>query len=102
MPKYTVEVSETYTVWMLDGLWHRAGGPAHYDSDGYESWWKYGERHREDGPAVIRKDGSQEWWLEDVHYTEEEFNKKMNPSTKEMTVEELEEELGYPIKIVKD
>ena len=40
-----------------------------------------------------------EWWLNDVQYTEEEFNKKMSPVI-EMTVAEVEEALGRKVKII--
>ena len=70
-------------------------------SDGSKAWYLNGKKHREDGPAVEYADGSKKWYLNGDYYTEEQFNNKMNPSAKELTVAQLEELLGYPVKVVK-
>ena len=60
---------------------------------GTKLWLLYGQRHREDGPAIEYCHGSKEWFLNDVEYTEEDFNKKMS-STGGMTILEVEKKLG--------
>ena len=59
-----------------------------------------GQLHREDGPAVEWANGDKSWYLNGQRLTEEEFNKRTQPH-REMTVAQLEKELGYNIKIVK-
>ena len=77
----------------------------HYDIDvddaGTIRFYKNGtqELHRLDGPAV-ELDGKKYWYINGVKYTEEEFNRKMNP-VKELTVEEISKLLGYDVKVVK-
>ena len=79
---------------------HREDGPAYELADGTKKWWLNGQRHREDGPAIEWFDGYKEWYLNGEDLTEEEFNKRTQPH-KEMTVAQLEQELGYKIKVVK-
>jgi hypothetical protein len=91
--------------WYLNGKPHREDGPAIEWANGTKSWYLHGELHREDGPAIKYVDGSKEWFLYDKKLTEAEFNARMNPVAKELTVGELgelEELLGYKIKIVKE
>lgn len=61
--KYTVEVTDAYTVWYKQGtnIIHREDGPA-YDN-GNKSWYFDGKLHREDGPAVEYADGSKHWYV---------------------------------------
>ena len=117
--KYTVEVNKDGTHWYKEGTYilHRLDGPAIEFADGYKEWYKDGQRHREDGPAVERangykewcKDGKlhrldgpavegingyKEWWVDGVKVDEP-------GKVKELTVAEIEEKLGYSIKIVK-
>ena len=74
---------------------HREDGPAFEHIFGNKEWWKNGELHREDGPAVEWKDSYKFWYLNDIEYTEEEFDEKMNRAKtiningREFTVEEL-------------
>lgn len=53
-----------------------------------------------DNPAIEWADGYKSWWLNGKKLTEEQFLKETT-KTKELTVAELEELLGYSIKIVK-
>ena len=69
--------------------------------DGTKYWCLDGQLHREDGPAIEYPDGVKRWFLNDVHYTEEEFKKKIAP-VKEYTVADLEKLLGHSVKIVKE
>jgi len=48
-----------------------------YDS-GNKYWYLNGKRHREDGPAIEYVNGAKSWYLNDEHFTEDEFNDKMN------------------------
>lgn len=95
-----VEWVDGTKVWYCKGKLHREGGPAIEYADGAKYWYRNGELHCEDGPAIELADGSKEWYLENVEYTEEKFNLKMNP-VKELTVQEISKLLGYDIKIVK-
>jgi hypothetical protein len=45
-------------------------------------------------------DGRRWWYLNGEEYTEEEFLKK-TVTVRELTIAEIEELLGYPIKVVK-
>jgi hypothetical protein len=38
-----------------------------------------GKRHRENGPAIERADGTRAWYINDVQFTEEEFNQRNKP-----------------------
>jgi len=70
-------------------------------SNGTKEWFLHGKLHREDGPAVEYVDGDKYWYLNGTSFTEKEFNAKMNPVVKEFTVREIENLLGYSIKVVK-
>ena len=100
--KVTMEYDGTIK-WRLNGIFHCEHGPAVESEDGYKSWWNNGERHNSNGPAVIHANGSKEWWVNGELLTEEEFIKATSkPTPKVMTVADIEEELGYNIKIVAE
>lgn len=82
----------------LNDLLHREDGPAIIKPNEYGIWFLHGKCHREDGPAVCGPKTTNEWWLHGKLYTEEEFKKKTQP--KEHTITELEQLLGYKIKII--
>ena len=88
-----VEYANGSKAWYLNGKLHREDGPAVEYSNGDKEWWIDGN-----GPAYESADGSKGWWLNGIKLTEEEFNTR---NKKEMTVVEIEQELGYSIKIVK-
>ena len=71
-----------------------------YDN-GDKQWFLNNKRHREDGPAVEYIDGTKYWFLNGTKYTEQEFNEKMNPSAKELSISEISKLLGYEVKVVK-
>jgi len=71
-----------------------------YDN-GTKSWWLNGQYHREDGPAVECANGYKEWWLNGKYLTEKEFIKRTS-NTKELTVKEISDLLGYEVKIIKE
>jgi hypothetical protein len=81
--------------WYKNGVYHREDGPAIIYANGTECWYnKDGKLHREDGPAVICAAGREEYWVNGVW--------QLNPNdVKELTVAEIEELLGYRVKIVK-
>lgn len=66
--------------------------------NGSKFWWLNEELHREDGPAIEWLDGTKEWYLNGVELSEQDFNTRMN--TKELTINQIEELLGYKIKVV--
>jgi hypothetical protein len=47
--------------------------------DGGKEWFLDGDLHREDGPAVETSAGNKYWYFKGSCYTEEQFNKKINP-----------------------
>jgi hypothetical protein len=65
--------------WCLNGKLHREDGPAIEYPNGTNKWYINGQPHREDGPAVEYSDGIKSWYLNGIKYTEEQFNKKINP-----------------------
>jgi hypothetical protein len=83
--------------WYLNGQLHRTDGPACEWTDGTSFWFLNGKRHRTDGPALEWADGSRSWWLNGEQVTEAEV---MKP-TKELTVAQIEQLLGYSVKVVK-
>ena len=68
--------------------------------DGYKEWYLNGKLHREDGPAIEDSNGYSAWYINGVKYTESEFKAKTQ-KPKDLTVVELEELIGYKIKIIK-
>ena len=99
MIEYTVRVCDYKTDWRNKlGQLHREDGPAREYAQGSKAWYKNGELHREDGPACEFDDGSKAWWIHDELLTEDQFN---NRNKIEMTVADIEAQLGYQIKIVK-
>jgi len=102
MIEYTVRVNtDGNKFWYLNNKLHREDGPAVEFTNGDKFWYLNGVRHREDGPAVEVTNGNKAWYLNGERHTEEEFNKKTQV-TKELSLKQLEELLGYSIKIVKD
>jgi hypothetical protein len=79
-----VEWSTGANTWYLNGKKHRADGPAVEFSNGAKTWYLNGVLHREDGPAVEYPSGTKEWYLNGNEYTHEEFLKKTQP-VKEIT-----------------
>ena len=68
---------------------------------GTKAWYLNGKYHREDGPAIENASGTKSWFLNGTYYTEQQFNDKMNPKAKELSVEDISKLLGYEVKIVK-
>jgi hypothetical protein len=98
MIEYKVKVDEYGDKrWYLNDKLHREDGPAIESANGDKSWWLNGQRHREDGPA-IEHDRTKHWYKNGEKLTEQEFNNRTK--TKELTIQELEKELGYKIKVV--
>jgi hypothetical protein len=99
MIEYTVRVYEDRTKWLLNGKLHREDGPALEHADGTKFWFLNGKRHRIDGPAVEYTSGKKAWYLNGKQYSEQEFNQLIQG--KELSVAEIEQLLGYKIKVVK-
>ena len=101
MQTYTVKVKDDGSkFWYQDDHLHRLDGPAVEHPNGTKLWYIEAKRHREDGPAEEYTDGKKYWYLKGKGYSEQDFNRKMN-STKELTVQEISDLLGYEVKIVK-
>jgi len=124
MIEYTVRVDADGTrYWYLNGKIHREDGPAVENSNGDRFWYLNNKRHREDGPAIEYASGDRYWFVNDnLHredgpaveygtghrvwylngksFTETEFKERMNPA-KELTVADIEQLLGYRVKVVK-
>ena len=60
--------------WYKEGKLHRENGPAIEYANGNKGWYKEGKLHRENGPAIEYADGVKYWYLNDVQYSEQEFN----------------------------
>ena len=102
MIEYTVRVYDNGDkYWFLNGDLNRKDGPSIEYADGTTAWYLNGKIHREDGPAVELATGEKRWFLNDEELTEEEFNYRTQPAV-EISVEALEQILGYKVKIVKD
>ena len=98
MIEYTVTVNEDGTkFWYLNGQRHREDGPAREFANGTKFWFLNGQLHREDGPAVEWANGIKVWYLNGKELTEQEFNNRTQ--VQELTIKELEQKLGYKIKI---
>ena len=94
-----VEYADGSKWWWVNDKLHRLDGPAIERVTGDKVWYVDDKPHRLDGPAIERVNGDKSWCINGKYYTEEEFLIKRQP--KEMTMEELEKQLGYSIKIVK-
>lgn len=57
--------------WWVDGKLHRRDGPAVEDVDGIQKWYVHGKLHRTDGPAVKYADGSNLWYLHGEYHRED-------------------------------
>ena len=104
MIEYTVKVyPDGGKLWYLNGELHREDGPAREWANGTKIWHLHGKLHREDGPAVEHADGAKEWYLDGKKVTEEEHKLRnlRTSKTKELTVQEISELLGYEVKVVR-
>ena len=59
-------------------------------ANGDKFWYKNGKCHRIDGPAIEYANGNKAWFLNDINYTEEQFNKKMAKSPCEGKIVEVD------------
>lgn len=67
---------------------------------GTKIWYLNDQLHREDGPAIECANGTKEWYPNGRLLSEKEF-KQIIQHRKEMTIAQIEQELGYKIKIAK-
>ena len=93
-----IEYADGGKHWYINGQRHREDGPAVENANGTKYWFLNGLHHREDGPAIKYATGSKQWYLKGKEYTEEEYNKKMNPSL----CEGKEVEIDGKIYILKE
>jgi len=101
MIEYTVKVYlNCYKEWYLNGRLHREDGPAMEFPNGDKFWYLNGKLHRECGAAIEWDSGDKNWWLNGEEVTEEEHKRRTN-KTKELTVQEISDLLGYEVKVVK-
>jgi hypothetical protein len=93
-----IEWKDGSKAWHLNGQSHREDGPALEWANGEKQWYLNGNRHRTDGPAIEYTSGKKAWYLNGQEYTEQEFNQMTQ--YKELSVAEIEQLLGYKVKIV--
>ena len=86
--------------WYKNGLLHREDGPAIEWKNGDKSWYKNGLLYREDGPAIEWKDGDKSWYLNGFEHSKASYYSLTQP-VKELSIQQLEDILGYKIKVVK-
>jgi len=72
--------------WWLNGKLHRENNlPAAEYISGSKIWYVNGLLHRDNGPAIIFPNGTKRWYIEDIHYSEEEYNEKVKDYKVETT-----------------
>jgi len=69
-----------------------------YDNGKQEFRNQNGELHNPVGPAVVYPNGTEGYWLNGKLLSKEEWEKQVK-QVKEVTMEELHNILGYPVKI---
>ena len=72
--KLGIDINVGAERWYCDGKLHRVDGPAVVWKYGATGWYQHGKLHRLDGPAVELSNGGTHWCIDDIEYTEEEFN----------------------------
>ena len=86
--------------WFINSKLHNEHGPAIIFANGTKYWYINGNLHNENGPAASYSDGTKRWYLNGIEYTESEWKAQLTP-TKELTLAEVINELGYNVKIIK-
>ena len=64
--------------WYKNNVIHKEDGSTierFYEMNCRKEWYIHGKLHRTDGLAVMQSDGYVEWWLNNIQYSEEEYNK---------------------------
>jgi hypothetical protein len=59
--------------WTVNGVTHRADGPALEYANGDKIWYFNGSRHRDDGPAIEYVNGEKKWYFHGKSMTEAKF-----------------------------
>tara|TARA_R110001592_G_scaffold108026_3_gene302198 strand:- start:601 stop:846 length:246 start_codon:yes stop_codon:yes gene_type:complete len=67
--------------------------------DGSEFWYYKLAIHRENGPAVTEANGTEYWYLKGKCMPKEEWEAVLD--SRVMTLKEVEDKLGYKIRIVE-
>ena len=92
-----VEFSDNYVEYWVNGKLHNVDGPAVTYHNG-KDYWVNGKLHRLDGPAREFTTGRNEWYIDGNRLTKQAFIKATQP-TKELTIQEIEDLLGYKIQL---
>ena len=71
-----IEDSDGAKQWRINGKLHRTDGPA-LENNYSKYWFINGKLHREDGPAIEYSDGDKFWYLNDINYTEDQYNQEI-------------------------
>lgn len=64
-------------IWYKDGHYSRENGPAIKYYFGENQWYLNGKLHCLDGPAIEWKSGRKYWYIDGIHYSKEEYHKKI-------------------------
>ena len=110
------EYADGDCVWYVNGELHREDGPAVEYATGYHEYWingkeltlaEFAARTGKSNPTTessdeqvtkkVDNDGTVEYWVNGQLLTKAEFEAQQ---TKELTVAEVEELLGYRVKII--
>lgn len=76
--KYEVQRFQNSTRWLLNGKFHREGGPAIVYDNGSKSWWKNDKLHRVDGPAFEESNGNHLYFIEGTQYSKTAFETQIS------------------------
>ena len=95
-----VELANGDKFWYQNDQLHRLDGPAVDWANGDKFWFQNGLRHRLDGPAQEYANGDKFWYINGKKLTEQKFIEQT--LVRELSVADIEQLLGYPVKIIKD
>ncbi|CAB4130029.1 hypothetical protein UFOVP116_234 [uncultured Caudovirales phage] len=74
--EYEIKKVHKSTRWLVNGQFHREGGPAIVYECGSKSWWKFDKLHRIDGPAFECPHGNHLYYINGKQYTKASFEKE--------------------------
>lgn len=84
------------TIYLFRGRRHKENGPAYVDEQGLQQWYNHGKLHRILGPAIEYPKGKPEFWIEGHSYSLSQYTTRMkeyiktNPPKKELIVSHYE------------
>ena len=97
--KVTIDNDGTTSWYNEQNIRHNESGPALIKPNGYNAYFINGKLHNESGPAIIYTNGDAAYFINNIELTKEQWLAKT--TTKELTLSEVIEKLGYNIKIIK-